>query len=156
MYGELRDGVWSRVGTGWGGTGWVYRVGNTGPTDHVLGEQTLQRSGPRSPCRGRSGWQGAAGVRLLEPTLRARSACSLPGSRTLLEQVPTHGRLNPQNLRITLILLEVSQNGRVSPRNHQKACHSPCFQNGSKKSALEIPRFPILLAFSPKELMGVF
>ena len=52
--------------TGWvRGAGWVYRVGNTGPGTYpatLPGEQTHQRSGPRSPCRGRSGWVGAAGA----------------------------------------------------------------------------------------------
>ena len=38
----------------------------------------------------------------------------------------------------------------------EKACHSPYIQNGVQNSPLEILRFPILLAFSPKELMVPF
>ena len=38
----------------------------------------------------------------------------------------------------------------------EKAYVSPCFQNASVKSPLEILRFPFLGAFSHKELMGLF
>ena len=54
------------------------------------------------------------------------------------------------------ILLKVSQNGQVSPENVNKASHSPCFQNGLRKSPLEILRFPFWRAFSHKELSGHF
>ena len=51
---------------------------------------------------------------------------------------------------------KVSQNSRVSPKKYQKACHSPYIQNGLQKSALGILRFPLLAAFSHKELMVPF
>ena len=44
----------------------------------------------------------------------------------------------------------------MSPENVNKAYHSPYFQNGSQKSALEFLRFPFLVAFSHKELIGLF
>ena len=96
-------------------------MGNTGPTDHVLEEQADSEAGPVGSCREPEWVVGAADVRLLEPTLRARSVtCSaLPGSRTLLEQ--SNGRANRQNLRKQSILLKVSQNHRVSPKYHEKA-----------------------------------
>ena len=65
-------------------------------------------------------------------------------------------RPGPIRARIDLILPKVNQNGGVSPKYHQKAYHSPCSQNGSQKSALEIPRIPFSRAFSHKELMGHF
>ena len=37
-----------------------------------------------------------------------------------------------------------------------KACHTPCFQNGLEKSALEILRISFSPAFSHKELMTLF
>ena len=52
--------------------------------------------------------------------------------------------------------LKVSQNGGVSPKSHQKACHTPYSQNGSQKSPLGIPGIPFSVAFSHKELMGHF
>ena len=62
----------------------------------------------------------------------------------------------PIRARFDLICLKVSQNRVVSPKYTEKACHSPCIQNGLRKSPLEIPGFPILVAFSHKELMGLF
>ena len=61
-----------------------------------------------------------------------------------------------QTARFDLILLKLRQNGVVSPEYVEKACHSPCFQNGRVKSPLEILRFPFSRAFSHKELMGHF
>ena len=71
-----------------GYTGWVYRVGNTGVSLRhraLLEEQALTAKRARSPCRGRSGGQGAADVQTVPWTqpqdhhsapvvLRARSA----------------------------------------------------------------------------------
>ena len=62
----------------------------------------------------------------------------------------------PIRARIHHISYKVSQNGQVSPEFDQKACHSPYLQNGLQISPLEILRFPFLLAFSCKELMGHF
>ena len=62
----------------------------------------------------------------------------------------------PIRARFLLISRKVSQNRVVSPKYHEKAYVSPYFQNGLRKSALDFPRFPYLLAFSHKELMGVF
>ena len=60
----------------------------------------------------------------------------------------------PIRTRLRSKPVKVSQNLEVSPKSVKKASHSPCFQNGLQKSALEILRFPISLAFSGKELMG--
>ena len=58
--------------------------------------------------------------------------------------------------RFDLILLKVSQNGIVSPKKLEKACHSPYIQNGPQNSPLGILRIPFSAAFSHKELMGHF
>ena len=58
--------------------------------------------------------------------------------------------------RISSILLKVSQNAEVSPKYVEKASHSPYSQNELGKSALDFLRFPLLLAFSHKELMTLF
>ena len=69
-------------------------------------------------------------------------------------------RANPASwpipARFDLILLKLSQNGIVSSKSVQKACHSPYFQNLVQKSPLGFLRFPISSAFSHKELMGHF
>ena len=69
---------------------------------------------------------------------------------------PSECRLWAIRARFNLILLKVSQNDEVSPFFIEKACHSPCFQNGLHKSPLDFPRFPFSSAFSHKELMGQF
>ena len=58
--------------------------------------------------------------------------------------------------RFKVISLKLSQNGGVSPKYVEKAYHSPCSQNGLRKSPLEILRIPYSAAFSHKELMGHF
>ena len=69
-------------------------------------------------------------------------------------------RANPASwpivARFQSFYCKVSQNHRVSPKSVEKAYHSPYFQNGSQKSPLEKLRFPFLLAFSHKELLGPF
>ena len=49
-----------------------------------------------------------------------------------------------------------SQNGEVSPKSVEKACHSPYFQKAVKNSPLDFLRFPFPVAFSHKELMVPF
>ena len=85
------------------------------------------------------------------PPLPAVGPASLSGLAP--RAIPASG---PITARFHYILLKVSQNGGVSPLFVNKAYHSPCFQNAVQMSPLEILRFPILPAFSHKELMGVF
>ena len=142
-----------RVGT----AGWVYRVG-TGraipvPSQLARGEVHVQRSGPRKPRRGWSGWymeRGRPGGRYVPPFGPGRS---LAGPSLY---IPRRCRLRANTARFKDILLKVSQNGGVSPEYVEKACHSPCAQNPVQKSPLEILRFPFRRAFSHKELMGHF
>ena len=140
------------------GTGWVYRVGiwegYTGyypaAKDVPVKRRPDQRSGPRKP-KGLE-WVGlAAAPSTSAPTLRARSAwAGLPGAPR------AKAASGPITARFSYILLKVSQNDEVSPLFTEKACHSPCSQNGLQKSPLEKLRFPFWPAFSCKELMGLF
>ena len=69
---------------------------------------------------------------------------------------PLNARLLANKARIKVKTSKVSQNHGVSPVYVEKACHSPYIQNACQKSPLDILRFPIPLAFSPKELMVPF
>ena len=145
--------------------GWVWGpggctgVGNTGvyyPATQHAARGATQRSGPRKPLQG-AGVGGVADVpgtaagRLLRPPYGpGRSLQALPVSG------PSECRLWANTATFDLILLKLSQNRRVSPFLIEKACHSPYFQNGLQKSALEKLRFPFSRAFSHKELMGLF
>ena len=130
--------------------------GNTGYPATLRREVPGQRSGPRSPCRGRSGWSRGRNTTGTAAVSQDRPA----GLVRTLQVPPCPGtpdcRLTAKGARIDLISMKVSQNGRVSPKYVKKASVSPYSQNGSRKSPLEIPRFPFLAAFSPKELMGHF
>ena len=109
----------------------------------------------RKPCRGWSGGNMEPGALCQD---HPAGPVGYPGTLPVLAplyRVPTHGRLNLQNLRITSYFSKVSQNGRVSPEYVEKACHSPYFQNGLRNSPLDFLGFLISPAFSPKELMGL-
>ena len=139
--------------------GWVYRwvIPGTQPLrDHCSGSKPDSEAGPGSPCQG----AGVGGQ-----VQRASGPAPHPSGPfpavtgcfwDLLEQDPTHGRLNLQKARLTSIFSKVSLNGQVSPKCVDKACHSPCFQNGLRKSPLGFLGFLFLPAFSHKELMGLF
>ena len=155
VLGMVRAGRVYRAGMGPGG----YRGGYTGgvpsspPT--ARGECPVQRSGPRKPCKGWSGWYGVLGRTVggtaPETTLRARSApAGLPVSGP--SECPPRANI----ARFQSILSKVSQNSEVSPKSVHKACHSPYFQNGSGNPPLEILGFPFPLAFSHKELLTLF
>ena len=82
------------------------------------------------------------------------------GARSVLRPSLVPGPRNaaswPIRARFQLLFSKVSQNGIVSQKCINKACHSPYFQNRVQKSPLDILRFPFLSAFSHKELMGHF
>ena len=118
-----------------------------------------QRSGPRKACRAWSGWVWGCGrtrdtgtaAGTVRPTLRARS---VPCRPSLV--FPQNAASWPIRARFHLNSTKLSQNGQVSLKYVEKACNSPCFQNGPGKSPLGILGFPFYLAFSHKELMGHF
>ena len=139
------------------------QVGYTGvlPTHRPRAEEQTQTSGagPGSPARAGVGGSGAGTTPSRVPgPAGARPAPGPPtpapwayGARFAV-QGPPHG----QKARFHYISQKLSEKDEVSTKSVQKACHSPCFQNRSKKSPLEIPRFPISPAFSHKELMVPF
>ena len=142
-----------------GYTGWVpgWAIpGTTQPARCSRGSTRYSEAGPGSPWQGlewvvsRTGRARAPGTTTPGPcrTLRARFA--VPGP------LPENAASWPIRARFSDILLKVSQNGKVSPKKVSKAYHSPYFQNGPQKSPLGIPRISFSLAFSHKELMGLF
>ena len=141
------------------GTGWVAGWAIPGTTPAPRKEVPVQRSGPRKACRAWSGWYWGR-VRVLSVRRRGRLLYHPPGPVGLLRSPPCTGplecRLRANMARFRDISWKLSQNGRVSPENVEKACHSPCSQNEVRNSPLEILRFLFLSAFSHKELMVPF
>ena len=142
------------------GTGWVYRVGNTRgvlPSHPAPREEDPDSgAGPGQPCRG---WEWVVWVWTRVPG--GGWSCTHPAGPVAHPWAPWRRTALtaaswPIRARFHLISYKVSQNLRVSPKYVQKACVSPCFQNGSQKSPLDFPGFLFLLAFSHKELMGLF
>ena len=116
----------------------------------------FQRSGPGRPCRGREWWEHGAG-RPLHPDHPLQTPAGSSGARSAVRACsPSKAASWPIGARIDLISRKLSQNGVVSPKYLEKACHSPYVQNGSRKSPLEFLRFPFSRAFSHKELMVPF
>ena len=136
-----------------------------GNTDHPAPRVQLLEEGPRTAERAPEGPGGLEWVVL--GAGRPGPAPAIPAHPS-----PTHHSLRsgpgpcralvggwaPRSKRARLrsYFYKVSQNDEVSPKYLEKACHAPYFQNGLKNSPLEIPGFPYLLAFSPKELMVLF
>ena len=81
---------------------------------------------------------------------------SLRSGPAPLSQYPQNAASQPIRARSHVIYCKVSQNGQVSTKYPEKACHSPYIQNRLGKSPLEILRFPFSESFSHKELMGHF
>ena len=139
----------------WGG---LYR-GTTQPAARARKPHT-QRSGPRNPCKGWSGWGMGLGA-CTWGRRRGRSLYHPFGARSVPAAPPCTGTsqiaaLQPIRARFQVIFLTVSQNREVSPEYPEKASHSPYLQNGLRKSPLDISRITFPPAFSHKELMAYF
>ena len=146
VLGVRRRGVPGGMGTGWVGGGVI-----PGTPSQLLGERSCnQRSGPRKPCKGWSGWVAGARASGYPPFGPGR----VPAGPSLVTS--SECRLWANKARFNLISQKLSQNGRVSLKYVEKACHSPYVQNRVQKSPLEILRFTFSVAFSHKELMGLF
>ena len=149
---------------------WVYRAGYCMPGGYLGGlyrvlpshpapreeDHPDSEAGPGSPSRGWSGWSGWSGR--VSPRGRSGPPCGPGRSTPGGPPCPSLAKAasGPIRARFKVNLLKVSQNGLVSPKYVNKACHSPCFQNELQMSALDFLRFPFLTAFSHKELMGRF
>ena len=146
-----------RRGTTQGWYGWVGTGGVIPVPSQLPGKRSPdQRSGPRTPCRGGSGWvwvQRAPG-RLYPPlrgpvgTLRAP-----PWYRTPPRAIPASW---PIRTRLRSIFSKVSQNGRVSSKYVEKACHSPYIQKRVQKSPLDISRISIYASLLSQGINGPF
>ena len=105
-----------RVGIQGGYTGWV--VGRVIPVHPAgcSGSKPDSEAGPVASCRGAEWVVRCSGRPAIQgPPLPAVGPAPL-SLDTLLEQDPTHGRLNLQNLRIMTYFSKVSQNCIVSPK----------------------------------------
>ena len=139
-----------------GYTGRVYREGYTGVLPSCpQGGAPDSEAGP-----GRPAGPGVGGLECRvrpSPVPTHSDPCRVSGPAPLVQASPrAKAPSGPIRARLRSISWKLSQNGRVSPKYVEKACHSPCLQNELKNSPLEILRFPILLAFSHKELMVPF
>ena len=156
--------VWDGVrvpGDGYTGgcTGGLYRVLPSHRAPRPEGTLTAKRA-PEVPCRGTGvGGQGGLAVPFAcpctgarpapAPTLRARSApCrDLPGAGPSPRAKGRELRSFPRKLVKT---------AKCHQKTSKRPTLVPIFQNGSQKSPLDFLRFPILAAFSHKELIGPF
>ena len=146
----LQHGHAALGGTRVGYTGWVIRGAIPGTYRPLESGVPDSEAGPGSPSRAGVGGLGCSArpsPRTHPPGPVGTPAGSLPGSGPLPASWPIGARFN-------LISYKVSQKGIESPEKHEKACHSPCFQNRPGKSPLGFLGFPLFLAFSHKELMG--
>ena len=156
---DVRAGCTYRVGILGGYTGWVIRRGTT---QHQVPTPSMPQTAERAPEAPRGLEWVVWGMRPRDRSPEHQvpptpTPAGSPGPAPLyLVLSPSKAASWPIRARLHLILLKVSQNGIVSPKYVEKASHSPCFQNPSRKSPLEILRFPFSLAFSAKELMGHF
>ena len=146
------------VGAWLGGyTGWVIRAL---PSQHAARARRSPDSeaGPVSPCKG-AGVGGLGAGCVSQGTVGGTAPRTTLRARSVLQALPVLGPSEcpptANMARFDLIFYKVNQNGEVSPKYVEKASVSPYFQNGLGKSALGILRFPHLLAFSHKELMGL-
>ena len=137
------------------GAGWVYGRAIPGstqpPRTYPLSGDPDSEAGPGSP-------KGLEWVVRVAAPQYVRTPPFGPGrpGQASLGAPRADARSWPIKARFDLIFLEVSQNRGVSPKYPEKACHSPYSQNALGKSALGILGFPFSLAFSDKELMGLF
>ena len=148
-----------------GYTGWVpgRAIPGTGSTTQLPRAEPQEPipsgAGPGSPCQGLEwvgyGWEGDP---FACPSTGAHPAPGPPtpalwayGARFAVQDPPCG-----QKARFHDISQKLRQNGQVSTKSVEKACHSPCLPKRVRKSPLEFLRFPFWPAFSPKELMGPF
>ena len=147
MRGCTAGGVWGPGGY----AGGLYRV-LPSAKDVPTKRRHVQRSGPRKPQGAGVGGTCCSAHGRPHPPLRG-PVLPVPGT-PWCSSSRCPSRLI--EARIDLIFHKVSINGQVSPKSVQKAYVSPYIPNGSRKSPLDILRFPICSAFSHKELMVPF
>ena len=139
---------------GWGIARWVPGWVIPVHPARCSGSHPDSEAGPGSLCR-RLEWV----VRVAGATGDGGGSQDHPaGPVDALRASPCPGTLiaasQPIRARLHLISRKVSQKDEVSPKYVEKACHSPYIQKRVQMSPLEILRFPLFAAFSPKELMG--
>ena len=148
------------VRTGWV-AGWAIPVHHPPTSQPALLEEdprSRQRSGPR-----KAQGPGVGGLRGPDVPVFGGGDGSWrppfgPGRSPgpSLSPGPLKCRLWANKARFDDISWKLSQNRGVSPKYVEKASRSPYFQNEVQKSPLGFLGFPFPLAFSHKELMGLF
>ena len=138
---------------GWGmGTGWVWgRVIPVHPAS-CKAEHVPAKRAPEAPAKGLE-WVGTCTAR---PMPRPHHSLRSGPLRWVWASPRANPASGPIGARLRSIFSKVSQNGIVSPKSVHKACLSPYFQNGLQISPLDFLGFPFSLAFSHKELIGLF
>ena len=150
-----------RRGMGPGGyTGVVYRVGTgegyTGTQPAARGDLQIPAKRARSPAGGgvvgiwRSGALGDGGQLPGPPCGPGRVPGTLP---VLGPAIPALQPIGRDSITFSIKLVKTA---KCHQECRKRPVIVPIFQNGSQMSALEIPRFPFSVAFSHKELMGLF
>ena len=146
----------AQLGTAGSWVGWAGVV----PTQHAArGGPTMRNVHPGAACCGCTGGIVGPGV----PGTAAGTGYGThpPGPVghpwcPPWYHTPRNAASWPIKARIQVIFLKVSQNGGVSPKSVHKACHSPCIQNGLRKSPLDIPRFSISASLLSQGINGPF
>ena len=136
--------------------GWVYRVGNTGsqalPSYRAKGGPRYSEAGPVA-LQGRSGWY-------LGPEYPCAPGDHPSGPVGSLQAPPCHLPENAASWPIrrdsTSFSIKLVKTAECHQNMSKRPTLVPISQNGSRKSPLDILGFPISLAFSHKELMGMF
>ena len=145
-----------RVGIPGGYTGWVGRGAIPG---YYRGTTQRPRKVPYPAERAPEALAGA-GVGGIWDRPRERPLTTPAGPGRVLGTLPVSSSSNaasgPIRARFHVKSSKVSQNGIVSPRNVEKACHSPYFQNGLQKSPLDISRISILASLLSQGINGPF
>ena len=141
----LRTGI--RVG--WAG---VYPPVQRAKDVPCKAEQIPAKRAPEALREGWSGWVSVQRPRTSAPT----PAGPAPDPWSSAGAPRANPASWPIRARFDLHFTKLSQNRVVSPKYVHKASLSPCFQNGSQKSPLDISRIPFSVAFSHKELMAHF
>ena len=106
------------------------RVGITGGyrgvlPNHLARGGSYQRSGPRKPCKGWSGWVGPGRTVSGGGDGQDHPAGPVRHPLGALPVLPSECRLWAIGARFDLISQKLSQNHEVSPKKHEKASHSP-------------------------------
>ena len=143
-------GTWDGY-TGWV-SGWVIPGHPATQLPRAKGGPSDSEAGPVG-LQGRSGWSLGPEYHLVRPSLRPHHSrpCRPSGPAPLgLSLSSGKGRDSRS------ILIKLVKTAKCHRKVFKRPVIVPNLQNGLKKSPLDFPGFPFYVAFSHKELMGLF